>query len=64
MSGARLVGNAAQISVVEAVMFRWGGGAAPGKWHVFLVGLSTHDWWVPGVDCVVDDFGTLVRVPE
>jgi len=36
---------------------RWGGGAEPGKYHVFGMkfrGLSC--------DCVVDDFGNLVVV--
>ena len=50
------------------VVIRWGGGALPGKYHVFLItpnepklGLLFCPF---AVQCVVDDFGDLVAVPR
>ena len=46
------------------VCARWGGGAKPGKWHVYPTG-GLAGWervfGVYGMDCVVDDFGNLVK---
>lgn len=48
---------------VDLCTARWGGGAEPGCYHVFLAGASRL--WSLGmacsVQCVVDDFGNLVR---
>lgn len=50
------------------VVIRWGGGAHPGKYHVFLItpierklGLSFSPF---SAQYVVDDFGDLVAVPR
>ena len=57
--------GAFQTMRVEVAMCRWGGGADPGKTHVFLFGCGDRRprTWV-GVQCVVDDFGDLVVVPS
>lgn len=39
---------------------RWGGGAAPGCYHVFMATAGTMS--LRGAQCVVDDFGGLVPV--
>ncbi len=52
----------AVVTTTEALILtiRWGGGADPGRYHVFTVGAG---WLVPrGAQCVVDDFGSLVQV--
>lgn len=46
---------------VELCMARWGGGADPGKWHVFW-GTGRADVHSMSMQCVVDDFGNLVEV--
>ena len=49
-------------SPVSLVHARWGAGADPGHYHVFMCGA---DLWSLGggfsLQCVVDDFGTLVN---
>lgn len=63
MSGALVMSTGCgQSATIECAAFRWGGGAQPGKWHVFIVGLSSLGWYFPSIDCVIDDFGNLVRV--
>lgn len=46
----------------QLVHARWGAGADAGKYHVYLVGANL---WPLGagfsLQCVVDDFGTLVN---
>lgn len=43
---------------------RWGGGARPGLWYVCLIAEGYLDvFGALGVNCTVDDFGNLVRVP-
>lgn len=54
-------GNGAVLSL-ELVWFRWGGGATPGKTHVFVAGPIT--FMSISTQCVVDDFGTLVPVED
>lgn len=57
---AGLIGGS---STVTFGWFRWGGGAEPGRTHLFRLGLgcSPIDFsW----QCVVDDFGNLVVVPS
>lgn len=54
---------------VSLVAIRWGGGAHHGKTHVFWQSLWSMAPFVGGWDnishqCVVDDFGNLVAVPE
>lgn len=56
-----------QVAPVEVAVIRWGGGAKPGLSHVFTVGpwISQFLWFDNGStswQCVVDDFGNLVRV--
>lgn len=50
---------------LSAIVSRWGAGAHPGKYHLFL---SLWDFraGLPMVSaqCVVDDFGDLVEVPR
>lgn len=50
------------VTTTEALILtiRWGGGADPGRYHVFAAGAG---WIVPNsTQCVVDDFGNLVPV--
>lgn len=54
-------GNGAVLPL-ELIWFRWGGGAMPGKTHVFTGGPYT--WMSISKQCVVDDFGTLVPVED
>jgi hypothetical protein len=59
-------GVAIQSARVEFCACRWGGGAEPGKWHVFAI--ASHGDWDAGLlkvsqSAVIDDFGNLVRVP-
>lgn len=54
-------GNGAMLSM-ELLWFRWGGGAQPGKTHVFVSG--PFDWVPVSTQCVVDDFGNLVAVED
>ncbi|MES2251105.1 MAG: hypothetical protein V4645_27780 [Pseudomonadota bacterium] len=49
-----------QSARVEVCCLRWGGGAAPGKTHVFAIDDSN---FFGSAQCVVDDFGNLVAVP-
>lgn len=56
-----------QSSAVEFCAFRWGGGAEPGKWHVFVNQSFAHNELFMGclrtsTQCVVDDFGNLSAV--
>jgi hypothetical protein len=48
---------------ISLVMARWGCGAHPGKYHVFL---ATWDFRaglpLMSAQCVIDDFGNLVEV--
>jgi hypothetical protein len=46
---------------LECAWFRWGGGADHGCYHVFIAGFSSSDLFPFSLQCVVDDFGTLVR---
>lgn len=67
MSAARF-GNAIQSAHVEFCACRWGGGAEPGKWHVFSIASHSSDWdagfLAISQSAVIDDFGNLVRVPQ
>lgn len=58
--------SGSSISVsISLVAARWGAGANPGKYHLFL---ATWDFraGLPliSAQCVVDDFGNLVEVPR
>ncbi len=61
-------GNAIQSALVEFCACRWGGGAGPGKWHVFAIASLASDWSAGLIKfsqaAVIDDFGNLVRVPQ
>lgn len=52
----------------QLIAIRWGGGANPGKYDVFLYAPSEPKlgpWFCPfSAQCVVDDFGDLVAVPR
>ena len=57
-------GNGAT-KAMEMIWYRWGAGADPGKTHVFtsLPVAESLALGVPiSIQCVTDDFGTLVRV--
>lgn len=55
-------GNGASLTT-EVCWFRWGGGANPGLHHVFVLGAAiAGPVFIPGIQCVVDDFGDLVAV--
>lgn len=43
----------------EFCYIRWGGGAEPGKTHVF----AASGEFLISMQCVTDDFGNLVKVP-
>lgn len=45
---------------VEIAACRWGGGAEPGKTHVFSC--CGYGWFFGSHQCVTDDFGNLVEV--
>lgn len=45
---------------VAVICCRWGGGADFGKTHVYIPGTFHH--FGVSLQCVVDDFGNLVRV--
>lgn len=64
MSGRLFLGpNGALQSVsIEVAHCRWGGGADPGRYHVWLLGVHVKDWPTKSFQAVVDDFGNLVRV--
>lgn len=49
---------------VEICVIRWGGGADPGRYHVFALSVWRDFWAFPSHQCVVDDFGELVPVEE
>jgi hypothetical protein len=55
----RTYGGAITCGLVEVACIRWGGGAKPGKTHVFAMG---DLGFFEGHQCVVDDFGDLVAV--
>lgn len=43
---------------LKVAFMRWGGGAAPGRTHVYPLGGLVHF----SMQCVTDDFGNLVEV--
>lgn len=62
MKARQYPSGAGGVSTVAYTWFRWGGGAHPGKTHVFLswnIGLPSLD---VSFQCVTDDFGRLVEV--
>jgi hypothetical protein len=50
---------------LSVIVSRWGAGANPGKYHLFLP-IWSFRAGLPMVSaqCVVDDFGDLVEVPR
>lgn len=52
--------GAGTASALRICAFRWGGGAHPGKTHVFTMGPPLRSRLWMSVQCVVDDYGTLV----
>lgn len=46
---------------VEVCVVRWGGGAEPGHYHLFVAGIVLLGLSL-SKQCVVDDFGNLVQV--
>jgi hypothetical protein len=57
-----LSGASTRVSL-SLVMVRWGGGAHPGKYHVFLACWDVRAGLpLVSAQCVVDDFGDLVEV--
>ncbi|HWT21666.1 MAG TPA: hypothetical protein VN280_22415 [Variovorax sp.] len=50
---------------ISLVVYRWGAGAHPGQYHMFLA-IWDFRAGLPLVSaqCVVDDFGDLVEVPR
>lgn len=47
---------------IELRWFRWGGGANPGMTHVFTI--APINWVFVSLQCVTDDFGSLVVVED
>ncbi|RIX74452.1 hypothetical protein [Acidovorax cavernicola] len=43
---------------------RWGGGAHPGKYHIWCSTIDLRAGVFVSAQCVVDDFGNLVEVPR
>lgn len=65
MSRVQCSQSGASTSVsISLVVSRWGAGAHPGKYHLFM---ATWDFRaglpLVSAQCVVDDFGDLVEVP-
>lgn len=57
--------GAIQSAAVTFNVIRWGGGAEHGKYHVFSQGIlrcPVFRYGFMSVQCVVDDFGSLVKV--
>lgn len=49
---------------LRLVCRRWGGGAHPGKTHVYtLLSWGENQLGSVSMQCVTDDFGDLVEVP-
>lgn len=66
MSRVECSSTGAYVAVpITLIVARWGGGAHPGKYHMYL---STWDFRaglpLVSAQCVVDDFGDLVEVPR
>jgi hypothetical protein len=50
---------------ISLVVSRWGAGAHPGKYHLFLATWNFRAGLpLISAQCVVDDFGDLVEVPR
>lgn len=50
---------------IEVCVVRWGGGAAHGQYHVYLSARNSRAGLpLVSANCIVDDFGDLVEVPE
>lgn len=63
MSRVNHFSGAASSRLAEVCWSRWGGGALPGRTHVFLI-YPYSSITLISAQCVVDDFGSLVEVPR
>ena len=58
-------GGAGSSWAIRVGLLRWGGGAQPGTYHMFLMAEDVRAGLpLVSAHCVVDDFGDLVEVPR